>query len=293
MGGKSWKQEDAESTITTLNEAGCCGKELTLQAHENEVVLIPLTIEMQGVSSLQVDVNLSHTSLVGLAALVQAHMGIPVVHFIFGTDNLDPSSKILRHRRLGSLGIKEDSTLVAAFSWTAEAAYAKKADAAAAAAAADAAAAAAAVLTDLPPPAPAAFTHLTIQVSTVLVSTVQGASHVKVPVNPDTSLRDLALLVETRLAPFKREGKQYFAKVGHFVFADETLLPYTQQGSKSLNALGILKDSILVAFPCNDLPLPAPAATAAAALLTAPTLTLAPTPATSVSLIPLWGPDNK
>ena len=46
MGGKSWKKEDAESTTTTLSEAGCCDKELTLQAHECKVVLIPLTIAM-------------------------------------------------------------------------------------------------------------------------------------------------------------------------------------------------------------------------------------------------------
>ena len=61
IGGKSWKQEDAESTTTTLSKAGCCGKDLVLQADDREVVLIPLTIAMDGLPSLQVPVNLSHT----------------------------------------------------------------------------------------------------------------------------------------------------------------------------------------------------------------------------------------
>ena len=188
-------------------------------------------------------------------------MGIPVVHFIFGTDNLDPSSNILRHGPLRALGIAEDSTLVAAFSWTAEAAYAKNADAAAAAAAAEAAhegllvlggvAAAEAshevqvklIASLLHPtsettlgihrgadahavvePTPA-FTHLTIKV--MCRGVVQGASDVQVPVNPETSLRDLAKLVEARLEPFRREGKRYFRMVEEIAFADETLLPYT------------------------------------------------------------------
>ena len=119
MGGKSlkqgeyWKQEDAGSMTTTLSEAGCNGQEgLTLQAHEVSVVLIPLSIEVPG-DSLLVDVHLQHTSLVGLAGLVQEHMGEPVVHFIFGTVILDPSSEILKDRRLSSFSIKEDSTLVA------------------------------------------------------------------------------------------------------------------------------------------------------------------------------------
>ena len=97
MGGKSlkqgeyWKQEDAGSMTTTLSEAGCNGQEgLTLQAHEVSVVLIPLSIKVPG-DSLLVDVHLQHTSLVGLAGLVQEHVGEPVVHFIFGTDILDPS----------------------------------------------------------------------------------------------------------------------------------------------------------------------------------------------------------
>ena len=209
MGGKSWKQgeywkqEDAESTTTTLSEAGCYGQEgLTLLAHEVQVELIPLSIAMEGVSSLLVDVHLKNTSLVGLAALVQDHIGMPVVHFIFGTDNLNPSS-ILRHRSLGSFGIKEDSTLVAAFSCTVEAAYAKKAAAAAAAAAASDAAAAAA--SD----------------------------------DAATASDDAAAAEEEKTLP------------------------------------------------------PAPAAAAAAAVLPAPRApTPASTPATSVSLIPLWGPEK-
>ena len=81
MGGKSlkqgeyWKQEDAGNMTTTLSEAGCHGQEgLTLQAHEVSVALIPLSIKVPG-DSLLVDVNLEHTSLVGLAGLVQEHSG--------------------------------------------------------------------------------------------------------------------------------------------------------------------------------------------------------------------------
>ena len=117
MGGKSlkqgeyWKQEDAGNMTTTLSEAGCHGQEgLTLQAHEVSVPLIPLSIKVPG-DSLLVDVNLEHTSLVGLAGLVQEQVGEPVVHFIFGTENLDPFSEKLRDRRLCSFNIKKDSTL--------------------------------------------------------------------------------------------------------------------------------------------------------------------------------------
>ena len=117
MGGKSlkqgeyWKQEDAGSMTTTLSEAGCHGQEgLTLQAHEVSVPLIPLSIKVPG-DSLLVDVNLEHTSLVGLAGLVQEQVGEPVVRFIFGTVILDPSSEKLRDRRLCSFNIKKDSTL--------------------------------------------------------------------------------------------------------------------------------------------------------------------------------------
>ena len=117
MGGKSlkqgeyWKQEDPGSMTTTLSEAGCKGQEgLTLQAHEVSVPLIPLSIKVPG-DSLLVDVNLEHTSLVGLAGLVQEQVGEPVVHFIFGTENLDPFSEKLRDRRLCTFNIKKDSTL--------------------------------------------------------------------------------------------------------------------------------------------------------------------------------------
>ena len=117
MGGKSlkqgeyWKQEDAGNMTTTLSEAGCNGQEgLTLQAHEVSVPLIPLSIKVPG-DSLLVDVNLEHTSLVGLAGLVQEQVGEPVVRFIFGTVILDPSSEELRDRRLSSFNIKKDSTL--------------------------------------------------------------------------------------------------------------------------------------------------------------------------------------
>ena len=108
----------------------------------------------------------------------------------------------------------------------------------------------------------------------------------KVSVNPDTSLRGLAWLVEKQLVEFKREGKRFYPKVGQFQFEfpHATLFPYTDQGFESLDALGILQDSTGVAILCQNLPPPAPAAAAAAAVL--------PAPRTSVSLIPLWGPEK-
>jgi hypothetical protein len=121
IGGKSWKQEDAESTTTTLSKAGCCGKDLTLQADDREVVLIPLTIAIDGLPSLQVHVNLFHTSPGGLAALAKEHLVIPVDHFIFGTNSLFSYTQHA-HESLHALGIAEDSTLVAVFGWTEEAA---------------------------------------------------------------------------------------------------------------------------------------------------------------------------
>jgi hypothetical protein len=129
MGGKSWKQEDAESTTTTLKEA-CCHhdcKELTIPAYEVEVELIPLSIAYLE-NCLEVHVNLSYTSLVGLAALVEERLKISVVHFSLGSDNFYPTG-IRRHEPLKALGIAADSKLIVNC-LSVEANYAARAEAA-------------------------------------------------------------------------------------------------------------------------------------------------------------------
>jgi hypothetical protein len=75
-----------------------------------------------------VNANLSHTSLVGLAALVEERLKIPVVHFILGSESFFPTG-IRRHEPLKALGIAADSTLIVN-SLTVEANYTARAEAA-------------------------------------------------------------------------------------------------------------------------------------------------------------------
>jgi hypothetical protein len=226
--GEYWKQEDTGSTTTTLREAGCNGQEgLTLRAHEVTVDLIPLLIEVPG-NSLLVDVHLKHTSLACLARLVQVHMGNPVVHFIFGTEILDPSIEILdyKDRRLSSFSIKEDSTLVAVFSRTAEAAAVAGSDDAAAE---EAEAAAVAALDD-----------------------TAAAKDGELP-SLDCSAAEEEVVHGPHQMSWTADKRSWTAEASHEKNAD------------------------------------AAAAAAAAASDAAAT---ASTPATSVSLIPLWGPEK-